>query len=319
LWSGRFLLGLFFGAVSILTLVLLWFMRNERRFTQHLALALFLVPAFSLQFRTANKYALNWSTQRDFFWQLKWRAPSLATGAFIVSPFSPLALNVDYQLAFSINMLYGATRGRTEVDYWWFNGMEQLPAYKTSKVDSDRDVFTQFRTISFSSDMQRAVPVLYRPSRGCLLVADRIYSSAPVLVAEEQQMFTTTHPEMIGLTEETPVPTDVFGGEPAHTWCYYFQKADLARQYGEWETVLKLWKNAQGLGYGPGYGPEFIPFIEAFVRTGDVDAAMQLTDRAFSITEGMGPVLCGNWKRFAATLELESAWQAVSSKLACLP
>jgi len=41
--------------------------------------------------------------------------------------------------------------------------------------------------------------------------------------------------------KDMPVmPEDIFGKEPPHTWCYYYEKAELARQAGDWEQVAKL-------------------------------------------------------------------------------
>ena len=48
----------------------------------------------------------------------------------------------------------------------------------------------------------------------------------------------------------TPSPPPMlFGPEPPHTWCYYFQKADLARQRGDWDEVARLGDEARELGF----------------------------------------------------------------------
>ena len=56
---------------------------------------------------------------------------------------------------------------------------------------------------------------------------------------------------------------EIFGAEPPHTWCYYFEKADLARQLQDWQSVLQLEKQAREHGFTPKFGPEYVPFIEA--------------------------------------------------------
>ena len=40
----------------------------------------------------------------------------------------------------------------------------------------------------------------------------------------------------------------MFGSEPPHLWCYYFEKADLARQLQDWQSVLQLEKQARARG-----------------------------------------------------------------------
>ncbi len=66
-----------------------------------------------------------------------------------------------------------------------------------------------------------------------------------------------------------PPNPDIFGSEPAHNWCYYFEKADLARQGRDWQTVLPLEKQAKTQSLAPKFGPEYIPFIEAHAQIGD--------------------------------------------------
>ena len=69
----------------------------------------------------------------------------------------------------------------------------------------------------------------------------------------------------------------IFGSEPAHTWCYYFEKADLARQYSDWQTILKLQTEANQKGYTPTNDAEYLPFIEANVQTGNWQTAIDLS------------------------------------------
>jgi hypothetical protein len=66
-------------------------------------------------------------------------------------------------------------------------------------------------------------------------------------------------------------PTDVFGPEPPHEWCYYYEKADLARQRGDWDEVLVLGKEALNKGFAPQDPVEWIPFLQAYAVAGDVD------------------------------------------------
>jgi hypothetical protein len=97
--------------------------------------------------------------------------------------------------------------------------------------------------------------------------------------------------------EASPVPEQIFGPEPAHTWCYYFQKADLARQMGDWEQVVTLWQQASAGGFAPGNGVEYLPFIEGFAHSGNWEMAIELTLAAEKLPRVMGPALCATWDR----------------------
>ena len=51
-----------------------------------------------------------------------------------------------------------------------------------------------------------------------------------------------SRPELI-LTDANPPaapPASLFDPEPEHDWCYYFEKAELARQRGDWQEVTRL-------------------------------------------------------------------------------
>lgn len=55
----------------------------------------------------------------------------------------------------------------------------------------------------------------------------------------------------------------IFGSEPPHTWCYYFQKGSLAIQARDWQKAADLGDEAISLGYHPNDRVEWIPFLQA--------------------------------------------------------
>lgn len=85
------------------------------------------------------------------------------------------------------------------------------------------------------------------------------------------------------LVDETPhaPPTVVFGPEPPHDWCYYYEKADLARQRGDWDEVLKLGSEASTKGFAPKDSIEWMPFLQAYAQTADIE---RLTELATIVT-----------------------------------
>jgi hypothetical protein len=60
----------------------------------------------------------------------------------------------------------------------------------------------------------------------------------------------------------------VFGVEPPHEWCWYFEQASLARQQGEWALVADLGDRALELGFYPSDSVEWIPFVQAYAVLG---------------------------------------------------
>ena len=91
---------------------------------------------------------------------------------------------------------------------------------------------------------------------------------------------------------------DVYGPEPAHGWCYYFQKADLARQIGNWDEVVKLGDTAFKLDDHPNDPIERFVFIEGYAHTGDWNRAVKLSRESYRVSKDfVGPLLCPLWER----------------------
>jgi hypothetical protein len=71
-------------------------------------------------------------------------------------------------------------------------------------------------------------------------------------------------------------PQEIFSTEPAHGWCYYYQKASLARQRGDWQEAARLGDEAQAQDLRPVDWVEWMPFVEAYAYTGQPEKVRQL-------------------------------------------
>ena len=40
------------------------------------------------------------------------------------------------------------------------------------------------------------------------------------------------------------LPAPPFATEPGHTWCYFYEKAELARQIQDWDQIVALGSEA---------------------------------------------------------------------------
>ena len=93
----------------------------------------------------------------------------------------------------------------------------------------------------------------------------------------------------------------IYGDEPKHRWCYYFQKAELARQRGDWERAAQLGEEAYASGDHPNDPTENFVFIEAYAHIGAWGNAKQLSAGAMRVSPSyMRPLLCPLWARIDA-------------------
>jgi hypothetical protein len=116
-------------------------------------------------------------------------------------------------------------------------------------------------------------------------------------------------------------PADIFGSEPPHDWCYYYEKADLASQVKDWKQIIELEKAAKQAGLGPHYGTELLPFIEGLANQEQWLKAYQYTQDALHLDGDHFVHLCSVWQRIKneapASAEKETTLSATSLLLRC--
>lgn len=321
LWSSRFFLAQVLGAVPLVVLAVIAIAGKHRQHVANLVLAILFAMSFSMQFRDANRYTLYWNYQRDYYWQLKWRAPGLVDKSFILSPYTPMLRNSDYQIAYAINLAYAPGHNNTDSKHWWFDGPDTLRNFSRGEYLQDTEVKASMRNIIFESDMSFAVPVIHRSSRGCLqVILDDYYLDQPGLSIEEKQMFGLGNPDLV-LQDGLPMPENIFGREPERNWCYYYQKTELARQFDNWDEILAIWETISEKNLSPTYGPEYLPFIDVLARQGDWPQAAQITIKAGKITKDARPFLCTFWQTAlnpdSAPEERNTQWEHIKEELGC--
>jgi hypothetical protein len=150
-------------------------------------------------------------------------------------------------------------------------------------------------------------------------VLDTVYAYDPLYTEGQDILIPISNlSRIIPDPNAAPPDPDIFGPEPERTWCYFFEKADLARQMEDWDTVIALYKQAQQKGFSPDYGAEYIPFIEAYARTGEWQKAYDLTSAAQNEGKGLKKMLCANWSRLGEvpSADMEVVERAMQS-LAC--
>ncbi len=92
-------------------------------------------------------------------------------------------------------------------------------------------------------------------------------------------------------------PEFLYGSEPWHDWCFYFEKADLARQNGNWQEVAVWGEEAFQRKLFPSDLSEYLVFIEAYTRLARWEDAHRLIQRVSSPAPFLNPALCAILQR----------------------
>jgi hypothetical protein len=92
---------------------------------------------------------------------------------------------------------------------------------------------------------------------------------------------------------------NLFGKESNSDWCYFFEKADLARQSGNWQEIVSLGDQAFQAKMHPyeKFSSEMLPFIEAYGRLERWKDAVRFSEAAISDMPALQEPLCETWKR----------------------
>jgi hypothetical protein len=277
LYGSRFTLGAMFGISVFLIGILDWF--TPRQIPKIILLSLLVGIAINFHLTNTNDYRWSWINQKRFYWQLHWRAPAIKPDTAIISDGELFPFVGLYSTSTALNLLYPQPEGQDTLAYWFYSmgrGLfRQIPALLDGKK-----LKTSFRTFNFNGNSKDSLVIYYEPSEGrCLWVLspeDQELSDLPELTLSILPVSNLDRIQTDASSQANP-PTQVFGAELEHTWCYYFQKADLARQMGDWKQILALGKEARGKGFETDHFREVRPFIEAYAQTGDWGGAAEWT------------------------------------------
>jgi len=259
------------GGVVIFVLgILLMFQYQFRRWI----LVALIGVSVATQALNADYWKQLWDYQQETWWQLTWRAPDIRDDTMVIA-YLPEGFRIqqDYEVWGPVNLIYRPGSAKrpaiqsevltTETAYDVLKG--------TVRSDLNRD-------IRLNRDFNNLLLISLPSSSSCMHVID---GTLPVYSADDaflvQQIGEYSHVDRIITSGKAPVPpSSIFGDEPGHDWCYYYQKASLARQVGDWEEVGRLYDKVKSLGLDANDKAEVIPFLEGLVNLGRYDDARSL-------------------------------------------
>ena len=248
----------------------------------------------STQVLNADEWAQLWDYQRNMWWQLSWRAPDIRDDTTIIAYLPEgYRLQQDYEIWGPVNLIY-----RDQI--------AESPAISAEVLNNDTvdDIFKNntrnnpVRDIKIHRDYNNLLLITVPSRTSCMHIID---GSLPVYSAYEallvQQIGTYSRVDRIIPSEPTQVHTprsEIFGPEPAREWCYYYQRASLARQTGNWKEIGRLYDHVLTSGLEPEDKSEIIPFFEGLVNTGRYDEARKIYNEEIKGQQEVRYPLCAS-------------------------
>lgn len=301
--GSRFGIGSTLGAALIAAVIIENLLDDVKK--KVAVISLLVALAVSMHLTNAKDFAYSWEKQERLARELLWRAPDIEPGTAIVTDEEILGYMGSYSVSFSLITTYQPGDINTP-PYWYF------PFYYTNPNVNDFLAGIPLEgsklTMDFKGTSQEMILLSFNPEmQRCLWVLQPQDTNLRLVNNDMRQLAAGSDIERIKQADVEPAPPQALYGEMnTQTWCYYFEKADLARQYGQWDEVVRLWNESQANGDRADNGFEYIPFIEGLGHTGDWEQVKELTKFSKRITAGLEPSLCSALDRLAESAPASS-------------
>jgi hypothetical protein len=319
--ENRFTLPFMLG-VSLLFAGLLQFIPGRIRV---FLCAAFVALAAGRQLWWADSFRRDWTTQKNMFWQMTWRAPGLKPNTLVLINEGALNYYADNSLAAALNWIYDPKPHSPEqIHYALFFPTNRI-GNNLPELQAGLPIQYNYLVGMFNGNTSQVVAFYYQPP-GCLRLLDPQIDPQNHFIPDESLMRTAaplSSPAWITPTQTAEMP-QVYGPEPEHGWCYYFEQADLARQLGDWPRVVKLGDIAFHLNDYPNDPIERFVFIEGYAHAGDWNQVRDLSLTSFKVSPSyVGPLLCKLLARIdhdiPSSSDKESSLNELRTKFHCLP
>jgi len=235
------------------------------------ALLLLLVgSAVFTHYATATRAVLEEQTIREFWWQVYWRAPNIQPGAVIAASYPEISIGEDRDIVWGpANMIYYPKQTGIPAHYV-LTALATIPEILPEIQMGSKHTY-DYRS-SFIEVNYANLLVLSQPLAGACVHA--LDSRWPLISTADSALTNLIAPRsrieniQLGPTAFTPYQP-IFSQEPAHTWCYYYEKAELALQFADWQQVADLGAEASQQELRPVDRVEWMPFLQAYAHLGD--------------------------------------------------
>jgi hypothetical protein len=232
-----------------------------------------------------------WNYERETWWQLTWRAPDIRNNTLLMTYLSvDFALQQDYETWGPVNLIYRP--GPAEYPQIQAEVLNQDTQYNVLRQEvADK----YMRDVWLHRDFAKLLLISLPSSSSCVHVIDGLmpgYSEYESLLVERVGSYSRIKRIIFDGNKTPTPPAAIFGKEPAHDWCYYFQKASLARQMGDWKEVGRLYDETVAKSLSASDKSEWFPFLEGLVNSGREAEASALFEKEIKERDILSYKIC---------------------------
>jgi hypothetical protein len=245
---------------------------NQKRL-QKAIIAAFVFIAVLTHFANSQRAVQITQATRNFWWQVNWRVPKLERGTTLVANYAVGATEEDYFVWGPSNFIYLPEGTKDEyVQPGVYAALLNQDTVNKTLLNKGQ-AYDNRRTIRTYKNYRRLLVLTQPTMNSCVHLIDgqqpeysRFENASIRLLGSYSNL------EHILANEPASIPPPVvFGPEPEHDWCYFYQKASLARQKQAWDEILVLGDEVLNNDLAPGDLIEWMPFLQAYAQAGDIE------------------------------------------------
>jgi len=292
----RFTLILMLGACILLVAVITLITRKN--WQRIIILSIIVGLAAGFHFQIGLDYIRDWNYQKAFMWQFVWRAPEIKPGTVLLTSDLPFIYVTDNSLTAPFNWTYASENNTRDMPISFMNIDARLGNILPD-LEHGTPVEQPYRATSFNGSTSQALLFYYSPER-CLKVIDSekdvYWPRKPGYIPYAVHLSKPGDVIIDSGTQAVP-PVEYYGTEPEHDWCYYFEKAELARQKNDWDEVARYGDQALKLrnDFNSNNAFELITFIEGYAHTDRWQDALDTSIKVINYSDLIHDSICETW------------------------
>ena len=256
-------------SITIVALIA-YLVRNK---WQNAIYALLIFSAILTHYTNQDYFAKRWIETQNLWQQWVWRVPSLQKGTVLSGLYSQ-TIQEGFFIWVPANMLYFPESKELLV------GAEVLNENTINEIKMKNSLERDFRSFEYDFSLGQILVFSKPTTNTCLRFLDQdqieisqhdhplIPLAAPYSQIGKISEANTLNQEMF---------TQLFGNQESKlSWCYIYEKASLARQFGNWQEIIRLHDVARQDDLRPYDHLEWFPFLQAYAYTGKYGEVDQL-------------------------------------------
>lgn len=275
-YSSRFNISFMLGSCLLIGLLLEFL--PFKQIWKVVLLSILIAFSTGWLFINATAFRLDWKEQKKFYWTLTWRIPEIKPGTLLLSNDIPeLNKNNASSLASAIDYIYSQTHPSAELTFLYTFASEHV------NLLTEKDpIIPQWPLYKFKVDKRQVVFIYYDADCPQVLLPEYPFEYKGFDPRIEPLITLSSTTGIINAEKGIKPQVALFGTEPDHDWCYYFSKADLARQESDWDTVIAMEEEALNLFGFPEKNPrQLFLLIEGLALEGDWEKVQELFLQAY--------------------------------------